>query len=327
MRRFVVAPNDAGQRLDKFILKVAGNLSPSLMYKYLRKKAIKVDGRRAEGSTRLQAGAVVEMYINDEFFTEKNADFRAIGYRPELEIVYEDENLLLVDKKPGVPVHADAHGSRDTLINQVLLYLYEKGAYDPERELSFTPALCNRLDQNTGGIVIVAKNAAAGRALYEIVKNRQVEKRYLALALGNFREKQATLRAYLKKDAASNLVRIAAQPREGYKEIVTRYRVLREGGGLSLLEVELVTGRTHQIRAHLAFAGHPLAGDLKYGTAAANKGLPFRHQALYAYSLAFRLPEEHPLSYLNGQVFQVKKVYFADFIESRTRDGEKRRKE
>lgn len=314
MRSFTVKANDADQRLDKFVLKVAGNLSPSLMYKYLRKKAIKVNGKRAEGNTRLQVGDLVELYINDEFFTEKNADFRSIAYRPKLSVVYEDENLLLVDKKPGVPVHADTHGSRDTLINHVLLYLYEKGEYDPDREQSFTPALCNRLDQNTGGIVIVAKNAAAGRALYEIVKYRQVEKRYLTLALGIFPKKQATLRAYLKKDAKENLVQVIPQPREGFKEIITRYQVLREGRGLSLLEVELVTGRTHQIRAHLAYAGHPVAGDLKYGTAAANKGLPFRHQALYAYSLEFKLPEEHFLSYLNGKVFRVKKVYFEDFI-------------
>lgn len=314
MRSFTITQNDADQRLDKFVMKVAGNLSPSLMYKYLRKKAIKVGGKRAEGSTRLKVGDVVELYINDEFFTQKSSDFRTIGYRAPLQVVYEDENLLLVDKKPGVPVHADSHGSRDTLINQVLLYLYEKGEYDPKKEHSFTPALCNRLDKNTGGIVIVAKNAAAGRALYDIVKYRQVEKRYLTLTLGSFEQKQATLKAYLKKDAKENMVRVVPRPLEGYKEIITRYKVLREGNGLSLLEVELVTGRTHQIRAHLAYGGHPVAGDLKYGTAAANKGLPFKHQALYAYSLEFKLPQDHPLAYLNGKVFRVKDVYFKDFI-------------
>jgi 23S rRNA pseudouridine955/2504/2580 synthase len=315
MKQFEITKNDADQRLDKFILKVAGNLSPSLMYKYLRKKAIKVNGKRAEGNSRLVEGDLVEMYINDEFFTQKSEDFRTIAYRPNLEIVYEDQNLLLVDKKPGVPVHADSHGSRDTLINQVLLYLYEKGEYDPQKEQSFTPALCNRLDKNTGGIVIIAKNAAAGRALYEIIKERKVEKRYLALALGRFQKKEATLRAYLKKDADANMVQVIPSPREVFKEILTRYRVLREGEELSLLEIELLTGRTHQIRAHLAFEGHPVAGDLKYGRMAQNKKSPFRHQALYAYSLAFKLPEDHFLSYLNGKVFKVKKVYFEDYLK------------
>ena len=315
MKRFVITENDADQRLDKFVQKVAGNLSSSLMYKYLRKKAIKVGGKRAEGNTRLKAGDVVELYINDEFFTEKNEDFRAIAYRPDLQIVYEDENLLLVDKKAGVPVHADNHGSRDTLINHILLYLYEKGEYDPKEEASFTPALCNRLDKNTGGIVIAAKNAAAGRALYEIVKNRQVEKRYHTLVLGSMPQKAATLRGYLKKDAKENKVEISKTPKEGFKEIITRYRVLKEGKGVSLLEVELVTGRTHQIRAHLASVGHPVLGDLKYGTAALNKGHPFKHQALYAYSLEFKLPKDHFLSYLNGKIFRVPDVYFANYIE------------
>ena len=314
MRKFEVSKNDADQRLDKFVQKVAGNLSPSLMYKYLRKKSIKVNGKRAEGNTRLQVGDVVEMYINDEFFTQKSDDFRTIAYRPDLGIVYEDENLLLVDKKPGVPVHADDHGSRDTLINQVLLYLYQKGDYDPAKEQSFTPALCNRLDKNTGGLVIVAKNAAAGRALYEIVKARQVEKRYLALVLGHLQPKEATLKAYLKKDADANMVRVSDRPLEGYKEIVTRYKVLKEGEDLSLLEIELITGRTHQIRAHLAYIGHPVAGDLKYGRMAQNKRSPFRHQALYAYSLEFKLPEEHFLAYLNGKRFKVNEVYFKDYL-------------
>lgn len=315
MRSFVIKENDADQRLDKFVLKVAANLSPSLMYKYLRKKAIKVNGKRAEGNARLQVGDLVELYINDEFFKEKSDDFRAISYRPALSVVYEDENLMLVDKKAGVPVHADDHGTRDTLINHVLLYLYEKGEYDPKEAQSFTPALCNRLDRNTGGIVIVAKNAAAGRALYEIVKYRQVEKRYLTLALGKLPKKEATLKAYLKKDSKENKVRIINEPREGFKEIITRYRVLKEGKAASLLEIELITGRTHQIRAHLAHIGHPVAGDLKYGTAAENRGLPFRHQALYAYSLEFKLPQEHFLSYLNGRRFQVKDVYFEEFLQ------------
>ena len=183
MKKFVINKNDAGQRLDKFVLKAARGISTSLMYKYIRKKSIKVNGKRAEISYKLVVDDIVEMYINDEFFAEKSNDFMDISYDPKLSVIYEDDNIILVDKKAGVIVHSNEKENRDTLINQVLLYLYKKGEYLPDKETSFTPSLCNRLDKNTGGIVIVAKNAIAQRELYEIIKHRQIKKKYLTMVL------------------------------------------------------------------------------------------------------------------------------------------------
>ncbi len=317
MKKFIIEKNDSGQRLDKFVLKVATGLNTSLMYKYIRKKSIKVNGKRAEISYRLIEGDIIEMYINDEFFEEKKSNFLDISYDPQINVVYEDENLLLVDKKAGVLVHEDAREQRDTLINQVLLYLYKNGEYNPEKENSFTPSLCNRLDKNTGGIVIVAKNAQSQRLLYDIIKTRQIEKKYLTLAFGNFTGKEDTLKAFLKKDSTENIVEIRNNYFEGAKEIITKYKVLEYKDNISLVEVELITGRTHQIRAHFSHIGHPILGDCKYGKARYNKQLPFKHQALYAYSLKFNIKDkDNPMYYLNDKIFKVKDIYFLDFFKN-----------
>ncbi len=314
MKQFIINKNDAGQRLDKFVLKTASGISASLMYKYIRKKAIKVNGKRAEISYKLVQGDVVEMYINDEFFIQKSNSFLDIAYDPGLTIVYEDENILLVDKKPGVIVHSDNKEGRDTLINQVLLYLYKKGEYSPEKENSFTPSLCNRLDKNTGGIVIVAKNAVAQRELYEIIKHRKIVKKYLTMVFGVPNPKTDTLIGYLEKNCDTNTVIVKDKPFGEAKSIITKYKVLQTKNNISLLEVELITGRTHQIRAHLSFIGHSVVGDCKYGRLRDNKNLPFRHQTLYSYSLRFDVENDNIFSYLNGREFIVDDVYFLEFF-------------
>ena len=315
MKKFIIQPNDAGKRLDKFVVKAASGLSTSLMYKYIRKKSIKVNGKRAEISYKLAVGDIVEMYINDEFFHEKSNDFMDITYDPQIDIVYEDENVMLVDKKAGVVVHSDENEKRDTLINHILLYLYKKGDYDPVKETSFSPSLCNRLDKNTGGIVIVAKNAEAQRELYEIVKHRKIKKKYLAIVFGTPDKKQDTLTAYLEKNSETNTVTVRDTPSSDAKKIITGYRVIKSNGKFSLIEVDLITGRTHQIRAHMAHIGHPIVGDGKYGRLRDNKQTPFRHQALYSYSIQFELDDKDSLLYyLNGKKFDVDNVYFLDFM-------------
>lgn len=311
LKSFTVNKNDANQRLDKFITKTVPLLPQGLMYKYIRLKRIKVNGKRAEISTRLQVNDLVEMYINDEFFEAAPEKYDFLRASTKLDIIYEDENIILLDKKVGLLSHPDEGEYVDTLITRVERYLYEKGEYDPKGENSFAPALANRIDRNTGGIVIAAKNAESLRILNQKIKDRELSKVYLCIAHGYFDKKQATLTAYLKKDEKKNKVAVYDKPRDDAKEIRTRYKVLDEKDNLSLVRVELLTGRTHQIRAHLAHEGHPLLGDGKYGTNALNKEKGYKKQCLYSYRLQFTFTTDAGiLNYLNGKCFEAKDVWF-----------------
>ncbi len=313
MQTFVIGPNDAGQRLDRFLTKAAPRLPQSLLYKAIRQKQIKVDGRRAEIGMRLAQGSVVTLYLKDEFFEPVAKTYDFLSAPPLLDIVYEDEHLLLVDKKQGLLVHPDDREYRDTLIGRIQHYLYKKGEYDPAAEHAFRPALANRIDRNTGGIVLAAKDAETLRILCEKIRSREIEKWYLAVVHGVPKVREATLAGFLEKDAEKNQVFLTPGRTETSRTIRTHYRVLASKNGLSLLEVELLTGRTHQIRAHLASIGHPLLGDGKYGRLKADKAMGFRHQALYACRLRFSFQSDAGLlSYLNGKTFTVPSVWFAE---------------
>ena len=309
MKSFTIKSNDSEQRLDKFIKKSVPNLPQSLMYKYIRTKRIKVKSKRAEISTRLHVGDTVDMYINDEFFapSEKHYDFMKAS--KSLDIIYEDENILLLNKKQGVLCHPD-----DTLIGRVKRYLYEKGEYDPDTENSFVPSLVNRIDRNTGGIVIAAKNAESLRILNEKMKLRELHKYYLCVTVGTPKEKSAILGGYLVKDEKSNTVTVSKKASEGAKSIKTKYRVLESIDGLSLVEIELLTGRTHQIRAHMASIGCPLLGDGKYGRNRDNKKFGgYKKQMLYSYKLKFDFTTDAgKLAYLDQKEFEVQDVWFKE---------------
>ncbi len=312
MRVLTVQKNDAGQRLDKFLTKAVKGLPPSLMYKFIRTKKIKVNRARCEQSQILRAGDEIQLFIKDEFFDVPSKDTSALAsITPKLDIVYEDEHVLLLNKRPGVLVHDDASGGENTLILHIQAYLCQKGEYAPADEQSFAPALCNRIDRNTGGMVIAAKDAEALRVMNELIREDELTKCYLCLVHGHMERPTATLRGYLRKDSAHNTVEVRDAAFPGSKEIITKYRTLgerreRDGSTVSLLEVELVTGRTHQIRAHMAHIGHPLVGDGKYGVNRDDRRAGYKFQALYAYRLGFKLSgDAGVLNYLRGREFVI----------------------
>ena len=317
MRKLTIGSNDAGQRLDKFLTKSFKTMPKSLMYKYIRKKCIKVNGKKCDIDTRLCEGDELTFFIKDEFFEKQEETVYDFMKAPsKLDIVYEDDHIMLLNKKPGLIVHPDENYHFDSLIARVQHYLYDKGEYDPASENSFAPALVNRIDRNTGGIVIAAKTADALRILNRKLKDRELEKTYLCAAVGTFDKKEALLSDYLEKNEKQNKVYIFKKPTENSKTIKTRYRVIAEKDGLSLLEVDLLTGRTHQIRAHLAFYGHPLLGDGKYGKNEINRRYGCKWQALYSHKLKFNFTTDgEELEYLNGKTFTAPEVWFVQLFD------------
>ncbi len=314
MRELIIGKNDAGQRLDKFITKTL-DLPISLLYKSIRLKKIKVNRKRAENNQILAEGDTVQCFLADEFFEKKVNENSFASITPHLDIIYEDENIMLLNKRPGVSVHEDENGSTNTLITHIQAYLYNKGEYSPADEQSFAPALCNRIDRNTGGIVIAAKTAEALRVMNEKIKKREIDKFYLAAIHGVPKKESDTLRGYLLKDEKTKTVKVYDKnPPRGAKEIITKYKVVAKSGDTSLIEVELLTGRTHQIRAHIAHIGHPLLGDGKYGINRDDRARGYKYQALYSYRLKFSFDtsEETVLDYLNGKEFKIPKkdIYF-----------------
>ena len=314
MKEFTIGKNDAGQRLGRWMAKTLPLLPAPLAQKYIRIKRVKLNGARAQRDTRLKVGDVLQLYINDEFFdqpTPENAFLKL--FKPKLDIVYEDEHILLVNKMPGMVVHADETEKVNTLINHIQAYLYQKKEWSPYWENSFAPALCNRIDRNTGGIVIAAKTAEALRVMNQKIRDRELEKLYLCAVLGRPTPSAGTLEGFIVKDEAKKQVSIRSKPVPGGRKAITKYRTLATKGNLSLVECDLITGRTHQIRAMMAHAGHPLLGDGKYGSEKVNRQYGRKHQALWSWKLTFQFTTDAgELDYLNGRSWQVEHV---DFVE------------
>lgn len=312
MRELTIGKNDAGVRLDRFVSKALPLLPPALMQKYIRIKRIKVNGARAQRDQRLAQGDVVQLYINDEFFDKPSEENLFLTlFKPQVDVVYEDENLLLVNKRPGLVVHADETEKVNTLINHIQAYLYQKREWNPRWENAFAPALCNRIDRNTGGMVIAAKNAETLRIINEKIRLREIDKRYLCITVGRPKPAEGRIQCFLLKDEQKKQVAVYHKPVPGGKTAVTDYRTLETRGELSLVEVRLETGRTHQIRASFADLGCPLLGDGKYGRGDVNRRYGETRQALYAYELTFDLPTDAGiLNYLRGRTFTVENVPF-----------------
>lgn len=315
MKEIVVRKNDANQRLDRFVGKAVPLLPESLLQKYIRLKRIKLNGKGAKRDTRLNEGDVLSLYINDEFFEPPREDnsYLKVGV-PKLDIVYEDGNIILCDKAPGVLCHSAGKWDYNTLIANIQAHAYQRGDWRPREENAFAPALCNRIDRNTGGIVIAAKNAEALRIMNEKIASREIEKYYLCVVTGRPRPAEGKLEGFLFKDAAKNRVYVRNRPEPGARTAVTYYKTLASRNGLSLVECRLGTGRTHQIRAQMAAAGTPLLGDGKYGDGRRNRARGEEEgQLLYSYRIDFDFRSDAgELNYLKGASFKVQKVGFVD---------------
>ena len=317
MRELVVKKNDANQRLDKFLLKKFKTMPKKMAYMYIRKKCVKVNGKKATPEVMLKENDLLTFYIKDEFFDniqEENYEF--LKAPKNLKIIYEDENIILLDKKPGVIVHQDKSYHFDCLLLRLQHYLYDNGEYNPKEENCFAPALVNRIDRNTGGIVIGAKNAESLRILNQKMKDRELHKFYLCLLINKPKKDNAILSDYLINNEKTNKVTVLRNEKQGAKKILTKYSVLETNNNLTLCEVELLTGRTHQIRAHMSSIGCPILGDNKYGNKKLNQKYSLSKQCLYSYKLAFDFTTDSGiLSYLDKKDFSTNDIWFMDYLK------------
>ena len=315
MREIVIKKNDSGQRLDKFLTKKFKNLPISMMYKLIRKKKITVNRKRAKENQILEENDLILIFAPDDVISDTAP--KHIATKGKISVAYEDENILIAEKEAGLLVHSDTQEEGDTLIDRITAYLISKEEYIPENENSFAPALCNRIDRNTEGLVIAAKNASALREMNEIIKDRLIEKKYLAVVHGAVNPKNGEIKLFLEKDSKDNLVHVKNRETKNAKASITKYKTIAETQNreLSLLEVELITGRTHQIRASFAHIGHPLLGDGKYAVNKKDREMGYKSQALCAYSIKFTgCKKFEALGYLNGLTVTAKKPKFLELF-------------
>ncbi len=283
----IIYENQKETRLDNFLLEKYPVLSFGKLNKYLRENKIKVNSKKVLLSTRLKQGDEIKIFLNDDVLTEKMYEFPFLEASDKICIVYEDNNLLVADKMAGVIVNDLTNKQTDTHINRCLKYLYKKGEYNPNTS-SYTPSLCHRLDTGTSGLVVVSKNQNTENFILQLFKDHSLTKHYICVTLGCPPKKQDNLTAYLTKNKEIAKVKITQKPINKFsKKIITNYQVLQNCGELSLVQVKLITGRTHQIRAHLASIGCPILGDSKYGINTENRKRKIKYQALSAISLTF----------------------------------------
>lgn len=293
-----IGPNEAGQRVDKFVRKWLKDVPLSAIFKAFRKGDIKVNGKKTKEKYSLVEGDIVETY----YISSEPEKKKFVRIDNNFKVTYEDENMLLLEKWPGVLVHSNSESGEPTLTDYVLSYLYDKGDYEPEKEVTFTPAPCNRLDRNTSGIVVFGKNFEALKLLNEMIRERKIKKYYTALVKGKL--KDGIYEGYIYKNEDANISKVFDSEMPNTKKIAMEVKTIQTCGSFSLIEIDLITGRSHQLRAHLNHLNHPIVGDNKYGDKKLNSffnnkyGLDY--QFLYAYKLIFKnCPEK--LAYMENK--------------------------
>lgn len=303
MKSYHAGPNEEGVRLSRFVQSVTANFPNSLLYKSFRNKRIKINGKKADPDYRLQKGDLIELYINDEFFPERPTAPKPMRRQPAVRVIYEDRDIAVLYKPTHLLCHSDRTGDAN-LVDAFTAYLAEKGEYDPKAENRFAPAICNRLDRGTEGLVIAAKSYTALRDMNEIIRQDWLKKEYYTITVGMPPRGRHT--AWWQHDEKKNKVSIHAHQSENRKQIITDVDVLKNSGPFSLCKIGLVTGRTHQIRAHLAYLGTPVIGDVKYGNRKMNERTDQNTQALCAYRISFlQIPEKNTLHGLSGLVVKL----------------------
>ncbi len=314
--------DNENQRMDKFLLKYLNKANKSFIYKMLRKKNIKLNGKKANGNEILKKGDNVALYLSDETinkFREYKKDYSNYRGLNKEHIIYEDENILVINKPVGVIVHSATNDEKEnTLINSIIKYLIKTNSYNPEESNGFKPAICNRLDVNTSGIVVAGKNLRAVQELNEIFKTKKVDKFYETIVVGNI-TKDGEVKGYHQKDEDTNKATIYKENKTGdLKPVHTKYFNIKNNGEFTLLKIKLITGKTHQIRASMTSINNPIIGDRKYGDKYANeimkKKYSLKNQLLHARSLTIK-DSEGVLSYLNGKEFKADKPVIFNNIE------------
>lgn len=306
MRQIVVSSIEANQRLDKFLMKYLKRCPKSYLYKAMRTKKIKYNAKKPEGNEILKENDMISIFFTEDQFAEFEVQKSVQKVPVSFKTVYEDEHILIVDKPLGLLTQKDKDNGH-SLAEEVLSYLMEKKSYDPKKAKGFTPAPCNRLDRNTAGIVLVGKNLPATQALSQMLQTKQISKYYMSIVLGRI-TRPIILKGYHLKQKDKNEVLISNHYVEGAKPVETRILPLKTNGRYTLVEVQLVTGKTHQIRAHLSQIGHPIIGDPKYGDSLENQYFKdkyhLKYQILCAYKIKFELCSS-PFEYLENRVFTV----------------------
>lgn len=288
MKQIIINSSEENQRLDKFLLKYFNKSTKSFIYKMLRKKNIKYNDNKAQGNEILKDGDCIQIYLSDETVNKFKQLPAIIKVKKEFDIVYEDKNILICNKPVGLLSQKDTKENYNCIVDQIIYYLYEKGEYDYNQP--FKPAICNRLDRNTSGIIIAGKNLMTLQSINKAIANNQISKFYKTIVCGNITQ-AGTLEDYYIKDTNKNKAIISSVKENNTSKVITKYKPIKNSKDYTLLEIELVTGKSHQIRSHLKSINHPIIGDVKYGQPQINKIFKsqyrLNYQLLHAYKITF----------------------------------------